>query len=156
MTSHTLLYLACEWVVNRSRQLKELTTKAWTINGWIVHKGWTPMKKLWTWVRQSWWAVKANSLRNFSCGHEVVSGVEPKTSFKFVPIPRPHPLAATYVHPCPPIAWHVRTHAHPCYSYCTHVILKIVTLPIILHHAHPWIIILHPCAPKTHGHGQPM
>ena len=28
----------------------------------------------------------------------------PTFSFEFVPIPRPYPSAATYVHPCPPIA----------------------------------------------------
>ena len=65
--------------------------------------------------------------------------LEPNISFEFVPIPRPHPSTTTYAHPCPPIAWHVPTHAiqiAPMYS-------KIVTLPIISH----------PCPPKTHGHG---
>ena len=58
--------------------------------------------------------------------------VGPNISFKFVLIPKPHPWVVTYAHPCPPIAWHVPTHAH---------------------HAHPWTIISHPCPPKTHGHG---
>ena len=74
--------------------------------------------------------------------HQYVWVVKPNIFVKFIPIPKPHPSAATYAHPCPPIAWHVPTHAHPCYSNCAHV-FKIVILPITPH----------PCPPKSHGHG---
>ena len=36
--------------------------------------------------------------------------VEPRISFEFVPIPRPHPSTTTYAHQC-----------RPCYSNCAHV-----------------------------------
>jgi hypothetical protein len=46
----------------------------------------------------------------------------PTFYFEFVPIPRPYPSTTTYAHPCPPIAWHVPTHVHPCYSNCVRVL----------------------------------
>ena len=42
------------------------------------------------------------------CGMNIL---EPNISFEFVPEPIPHPSIATYAHPCPPVAWHVPTHA---------------------------------------------
>jgi hypothetical protein len=54
-------------------------------------------------------------------------------SFEFVPIPRPYPSAATYAHPCPPIAWHVPTHTHLCYSNCAYVFKNRVMYATCLH-----------------------
>ena len=38
-------------------------------------------------------------------GHFIL---EPNISFEFVPILRPHPSAATYAHPCPPMLFKLR------------------------------------------------
>ena len=63
----------------------------------------------------------------------VACTLEPNISFEFVPIPRPHPSAATYAHPqhdmCPPMPTHAIQIA-PMYS-------KNVTLSIISHPCPP-------------------
>ena len=57
----------------------------------------------------------------FIPGMHYTKHLSPTFSFEFVPIPRLYPSAATYAHPCPPIAWYVPTHVHPWYSNCAHV-----------------------------------
>ena len=89
-------------------------------------------------------------------GHEMVRTLdyhlEPNIFFEYVPIPRPHPSAATYVRPCPPIAWHVPIHAHPCHSNCTHVFKNCNIINNITNNIAP-MPTQKPMGMGGHGHG---
>ena len=58
---------------------------------------------------------------------------------------------------CPPIAWHVPTHAHSCYSNCAHVFKKINITNSITHNIAPMPTPAHPWTKyHTHAHPKPM
>ena len=40
--------------------------------------------------------------------HYNIKTLEPNISFELVPRPKPHPSAATYAHPCPPMLFKLR------------------------------------------------